>query len=487
VAKESRHHTGLDECFPGGRESQKRFAGNGHTEVYVKDQPLTTGSPRTRRTVISSRRLSMLLAVAAGVALSGWAVGVAWSGGIRPRSPAAGELLPVPVVSALPAREITLSYRRPGLQLAGTATSLATLPANGNSDPRLELSTGSGLAHNVTPPQIGRECARRCWFEFENAFFLKASVGWVTAWNVVTLQDDVFGTTDGGAHWRLELKTEHSQNAGAQTVVWFNNRSDGWAAALEPTGPGVTAWRTRDGGSTWKQLPQNRTITKSRHVESWYPLPFEFINSTVGYAADAQLNALDLGGGLARTSDGGWIWTQQNVSLPTWARQQHPPAGSYPIYQLPSFSNNEDGMLPVLLPSTHAHAAALALYTTTDQGARWKLNTSLPINTGHIEPPSSSPVTIVPLVSIVNPKTWWVLDPGRSAAASDYTIRVTTHGGRSWTATYSNLPPGSTRLTAVSATQASATVEVYNRQGNSMSELEQTSDAGAHWTRVSSH
>ncbi|HTW13234.1 MAG TPA: hypothetical protein VME01_10850, partial [Solirubrobacteraceae bacterium] len=328
-------------------------------------------------------------------------------------------------VASFPNREVTLFYRRIGLQVVGTARSQAGI-VGGSFDPRLELRAGAGGWRDVTPKQVRRSCAKRCQFEFENAFFLNRSFGWVTVWNVITLRDDVYGTTDGGREWRLELGTEHTDNAGAQTVVWFINRRDGWVAALQPTGPAVTAWRTRDGGRTWRQLPQNRAITKAHRIESWSTAPFEFISPTVGYAADHEPNAFGLGGALARTTDAGWIWRQQTVQLPAWSRQQPPTTGTYPFYELPTFSTIKDAVLPVLLPATRRHAAAMAFYTTTDQGQHWKLKAALPVNTASFRPPQQTfTLRLEPLVSIVTPSIWWVASPGRPAASRGDAFRIT--------------------------------------------------------------
>ena len=387
----------------------------------------------------------------------------------------------------MPKRYVTLSYRRSGLQLIGTVRTVAVL-GSGSFDPKLELNTGGERWRDVTPARVRRECSKHCWFELENAFFLNPSVGWVTVWNVITLEDDVYRTTDGGGHWQLELRTEHTDNAGAQTVVWFINRRDGWVAALQPTGPVVSAWRTHDGGATWRQLPQNRTLTKSRRFEGWSTAPFEFITAKVGYAADRDPSAVDFGSGLAKTTDGGWIWTEQTVPLPAWSRPQPGSIRDYPFYELPKFSSADDGVLPILLPGKRAHAAVLSFYITTDQGAHWALRATLPVSTRRVRPPQQTfSMTIDPIASIVNFETWWVAVPPKQAADGGYTFRVTRNAGRSWTTTHSNLFADVTQLISVSPTHASATTEVFDRQGNSISQVAQTSDGGSHWTTVDAH
>ncbi|MGC9221800.1 MAG: hypothetical protein ACP5H2_10700 [Solirubrobacteraceae bacterium] len=426
------------------------------------------------------------------IAVIGWLVfgGGAGSnrdgaGAAKGQPAAAAGSLPVPVVGVLPARQVTLSYRRAGLQVVGLTRSLFGLSNRPDADPLLELNTGRHGWRDVTPAQVRAECAHGCWVEFQTAFFLSRSVGWVTAYNLLSGQDDLYGTTDGGRSWQFQLRTGHSENAGAQLAVWFISARDGWAAVLEPTGPAARAWRTHDGGARWTPVPDNRTLTRSGHNQGWVPMPYEFISKQVGYAAEPQPEGV-FTHELARTSDGGWIWRAQTVSLPGWAARAAA-ADTYPGYSisylLPVFSNARDGVLAVLLPATGKHGATVRFYGTTNGGVSWKFKTGVAVNTATFRPPHSSVTTpLEPLVSIVNSNTWWVAYPPGPGAKTGDEPRVSTNAGRSWTQTTSNLPADGSQLTAVSATQASATVQIfYGRTGNSVSELEQTTNQGRDW------
>ena len=435
------------------------------------------------------RRTAAVLVLVTGVVC--WFVfsdggGSDLSGPIAAKGQSAGAVgsLPAPVVGVLPARQVTLSYRRAGLQVVGVTRSLFGLSDRPDADPALELNTDQHGWRDVTPAQVRSACAHGCWLEFETAFFLTRSVGWVTTFNLLSTQDDLYHTTDGGRSWKLQLRTEHTQNAGAQVAIWFISARDGWAAALEPTGPGARAWRTHNGGATWTPVPDNRTLRRSGHEQGWTPMPFEFINAQVGFAAEPQ-PADGLAFGLARTSDGGRIWRAQAVSLPGWATRAAA-ANTYPGYSvsylLPVFSNPRDGVLAVLLPGTGKHAATIRFYGTTNGGANWTFKSGVAVDIGRVKPPHQ-PVTasLEPLVSIANSTTWWIAYPPEPGAKTGDELLVTTNAGRSWARTPSNLPADGSQLTAVSATRASATIRIYGPAGNSVSELEQTTDAGRNW------
>jgi hypothetical protein len=79
------------------------------------------------------------------------------------------------------------------------------------------------------------------------------STGWVTTFDPGNVQDDLYRTTDGGIHWKLQLRSEHGDHAGAQGFVQLLDARRGWVAMLDPNAPGGTYWHTGDGGKRWIQ------------------------------------------------------------------------------------------------------------------------------------------------------------------------------------------------------------------------------------------
>jgi photosystem II stability/assembly factor-like uncharacterized protein len=379
----------------------------------------------------------------------------------------------------VPSLDVTLAYRRSGLGVVGLAKPLALLSGSQSSDPRLELTEDFRHWRNVTPEAVVSSCRAGCLTVFEDAFFMNARVGWVTTYNALTAQDDLYRTTDGGASWQLQLRAHHSENAGAQGWVQFLDQRRGWVAMLEPTAPGATYWQSNDGGAVWKRI---RPAT-DRPAPPW---PFSFISARVGYAApDSLIEAAAIGGDLLfRTDDAGRSWTRQSVRLPAWYRRLRPEAGAGPAYELPTFNGRRHGVLPVLL-AQRARRATLAFYTTADGGRRWRLASTLGVSTATVGLPAEPQVEVStgPLVSIAGPRTWWVATTG-SARGRGYLIHITTDGGRRWAKVQSDLPLLARSLQATGPRLAWAIRTVFDRQGNGVQELEQTTDGGLRWTRV---
>ena len=443
-------------------EAELRAAAPRAAHLRPGSQPSRRRTHRWRHSVSTVLALGMSAGVVAAVA----AVFLSLHGSTR-QGGASGEAL-------FSRDEITLSYLRPGVGVIGLSRSLATVNWKQSSEPRLELTTDFVHWRDVTPRALVRGCRTRCPTLFESAYFLNASTGWVTAFNLLNDQDDLYGTTDGGASWRLELRTDHTLNAGATGVVRFLNPRQGWVAMLEPTGPGATYWRTDNGGATW-------TKVKPEPVGGAAPAwPFQFITSRIGYAADDSFTGAFPGSRLTKTTDGGRVWKTQSVHLPSWFRYRYANVSTWPVYELPTFTNSNHGVLPVLLPDPSGHAT-LAFYITSDRGAHWNLASTLKMS-GADSAPQGDLLGAGPLVSIAGLKTWWVADRPPSPAAASYRIRITTNGGRTWTSYPSDLPPNSGRLQAVSSTQAWATT--VTRQAKGGSEPEQTTDSGIHWSRV---
>lgn len=155
---------------------------------------------------------------------------------------------------------------------------------------------------------------------------MSASQGWAVG------QDVILATTDGGAHWRVQLS-----GALNLTAVDFVNGQDGWAAG------NASVLATTDGGAHWTALPEPCAVIRSVH----------FISPTAGFAVaggtdDGGYNPAvpDQGGVVLTTSDGGHTW-----------RTQPAPADAQSV----CFSDPAHGWL----------GAAGRLYRTVDGGQRW--------------------------------------------------------------------------------------------------------------------
>jgi photosystem II stability/assembly factor-like uncharacterized protein len=89
--------------------------------------------------------------------------------------------------------------------------------------------------------------------------------------------------------------------------------------------------------------------------------PIRFINRSDGWTAGNELYA---------TRDGGRTWQRQPVSLPPDY------TSSFPAYDLPTFQNAQNGVLPVSF--TGGEHAAIGFYSTRDGGRSWRLAARIP-------------------------------------------------------------------------------------------------------------
>jgi hypothetical protein len=95
-------------------------------------------------------------------------------------------------------------------------------------------------------------------------------------------------------------------------------------------------WRTVDGGTTWVKLaaPNGGAI--------------HFVTLMLGFLAGGSL-----GEKLFITRDGGSSWQAQTVAPP------QPLAQGTPVYAVPSFSNDKNGVLPVTFSGAPASGGCL--------------------------------------------------------------------------------------------------------------------------------
>jgi hypothetical protein len=118
--------------------------------------------------------------------------------------------------------------------------------------------------------------------------FVSADQGWAVG------QDVILATTDGGAHWHVQLSGRLNL-----TDVDFVNGKDGWAAGS------ASLLATTDGGAHWTALPEPCPLIRSVH----------FISPSTGFAVAGGRNdsgddpaMTNLGGIVLTTSDAGHTW-----------------------------------------------------------------------------------------------------------------------------------------------------------------------------------
>ena len=196
---------------------------------------------------------------------------------------------------------------------------------------------------------------------------MSAGQGWAVG------QDVILATTDGGAHWRVQLS-----GALNLTAVDFVNGQDGWAAGNS------SLLATTDGGAHWTALPEPCPVVRSVH----------FISPSTGFAVaggkdDGGYNPAmpDDGGVVLTTSDAGRTW--QPLAAPANA-------------QSVCFSDPKHGWL----------GASGRLYRTVDGGLRW----SGPLTPAGGDTPAG--FTAAMTVQCAGDGSAWALSIGPGAAMS---------------------------------------------------------------------
>jgi photosystem II stability/assembly factor-like uncharacterized protein len=267
--------------------------------------------------------------------------------------------------------------------------------------------------------------------ELDDVEFLDGRTGWLAANDCALGRGLIARTRDGGRSWRgVTTAFSHGCAAGSRLDVAFADPRHGWLVNLQPTGPGASLYRTRDGGRTWQTLRAERSSIR-RVV---------FTSASTGWGTWAPPPGA--GAPLFRSADGGV----------TWVREEQLPAGRY---ELPVFRG----------PSGVVVAAvrwSVLVYLTGDGGRRWTPAGRLRFGEMLYEPSVSSPAAGV----------WWITAFARRRTF----LAVTADGGRSWTRREVDLPGGASfALVATSGRAAWAS------QGG---RLYRTGDAGRTWTRV---
>jgi len=184
---------------------------------------------------------------------------------------------------------------------------------------------------------------------------------------------EVVATADGGQSWRAETSPVLTVAAMALNLwtihVQFIDARIGWVVIKTPSSSNFSLgrlFRTENGGVTWTELP----IPLGEGVR--------FVTRDLGWTAGGAS-----GDELYVTRDGGLTWSAQAVAN-----------GEAAFYDLPTFTSERDGVLPVTLLERHPR---LAFYVTHDRGQTWMLTKEIPLVTAP---------TIRPPVSVVGFDHW---------------------------------------------------------------------------------
>jgi photosystem II stability/assembly factor-like uncharacterized protein len=218
---------------------------------------------------------------------------------------------------------------------------------------RLMLTTNFGR----TFTSIGPKTAPLT--EPDSIFFLGREHGWFAAFSVLTLQEKVYRTSDGGRHWQSFAAPGHNLAGGSADSLQFLNGRDGFLTDVVANAPDESLYRTTDGGATWHLIA---SLQPERHHGAGL-LPelgqTEFAaGGKVGY----------LGGGmfshaLYRTSDGGRTWRKARVPAPSGSQ-----------FGLPALSGQTQAE-PVTIHS--GGSVSMRTYLTVNGGATWSLRSVL--------------------------------------------------------------------------------------------------------------
>jgi photosystem II stability/assembly factor-like uncharacterized protein len=273
---------------------------------------------------------------------------------------------------------------------------------------------------DVTPPSLPG------WID--DVEFLDRQTGWLAASDCGRAKGAIVRTDDAGRTWQpLTTRFMHSCAAGARLDLSFVDTRNGWLVWVEPTGPFAEVYRTRDGGSSWRQIVGRRSPVDQ----------VVFASPSVGWGG-----VLGWGPGpLLRTTDGGR----------SWERDRRLPVGRYE--------------LPILFGRHGVVAVAVRwsvlVYSTADAGRSWHRAGRLRFGGPLRGPTLSSPA----------PSVWWVA--ARSGRRAFFA--VTSDEGRTWTRSVVDLPGPTFSLVATSARHALA---------SGGGRLFRTADRGRTWQRV---
>jgi hypothetical protein len=198
----------------------------------------------------------------------------------------------------------------------------------------------------------------------------------------------VYATADRGRTWTRTRLPGQTLLAIVGVAFSFATPRHGWAEAGEMEAAGfrgsATVWETRDGGSSWRRLPEPPVGG-----------PIELLRGGEAWLAPSGNEER----WLYRTIDDGRSWRKVTVRPPFAVKG----AGEV-SYGLPTIAPDGSGLLPMLF--NHHERTSVGIYETADRGAYWRRGPLVELK-GEIGAGNGFPAA-----TVLGPDAVLVADPG---------------------------------------------------------------------------
>ena len=345
----------------------------------------------------------------------------------------------------------------------------------------LWLSTDLTHWRNVTPPG-SREEVNRGYFPglhagFDEASFLNPNTGWVTTWNGGNLAVTAYRTTDGGTTWSSVAISGHGDHGGDADWIQLLTPTLAFDENIAATAPHMSLSKTSDGGASWRTIYD--WPTPGTESDKLVPLDMRmaFVSETRGFAVSGVPpdEPFEVSGDFFTTNDGGAHWTPHAAPFP---KGECPTVLTEPmtvrcLVSLPKFTGSRGVLATEVISGAQA---TVGFDTTSDGGNGWQLATSVDVAVP-VFPAGGYPMTNYAFVGTPSMTTWWIA----SYSTDGVTSRVTSDAGAHWSQVTSRGFDGTPNaLDVVDATHALLTTFVIGADG-STDRVYSTSDAGRTW------
>ena len=323
---------------------------------------------------------------------------------------------------------------------------------------RLSVSRNAGATwQEINPP--GAESGHGCC----SMFFLDPQHGWASgAWSQGSPTMKIFRTLDGGASWTKVGEAGPTSSGPCCPSLDFIDMNHGWLIYNDSTSfaPGAgfsgVLLQTSDGGAHWTALPNLPAVAAQRRF--FQNTSLHFVNTHTGWYVgwNDQISQH-----LYITQDGGRSWSEQTVPVPASESAQSK------YIAVPSFLGANRGILPITTAD-----GRVFVDVSDDGGLTWRLDRAMSV----VFPENGRPFAAVGMAApsfvgngvvalVVGPDLelntgggWTTITPAGAAggiydvqfanarvgwalmghscqvcAYTQYELKKTTDGGRTWT------------------------------------------------------